>query len=1310
MALRRRPRLPDDITPEERERRIAELRERRRRRLRVLAVRGAIGTMALLVLGAVLLYWLLATFGGRDFLLARIAGLLPAGTELTWSRAEGPVSGPLVVHDLRYVQRGCPDVDGEPVAYGDCETPTVLTFTARRVVLDPELTPLVGRRLRLDALDVEQATLDLPVSQESTFELPRWPEVLPRIDLPLALESDAIRVDGLRVTRAGAALIDIASIRGGLDARRGELSVSQLVVESDRGRFSADGSYAPRDHYRTDLTATAVLPAPFPRPRARLGLVARGDLDAMDLAIAGHAPDPLRAQLGLRGERWSLRAGSDALDPSLLSGSGEAGTPIAFSLEADGRGGEADLRGGFRQGELQVVVQPSKLKLHEEVLELRPLVVDAFDGRITANGRGDFSDNPGGDFRFTVGAAGLRFGGNPSAADPQPATPAPVIGVDATLELAGRSEAWTVTGKGAISRGDTQATVALDGHGNRERLALQQLHARMPGGTLEATGELAWAPALAWELQARLAGFDPGYFAPGWTGAVDGRLASTGGRRADGGLDLAVDADELGGQLRGRRLSGQASFAMHGASPTQPRNDFEGAVELVLGDSRLQAEGAMREQLQVDARFSPLDLADLLPDASGRLRGTLRARGPRQAPDISVELDGSGLRWADYTASSLALNGRLPWARGDGELTVRASGIQAGVALDSLRIDARGAVENLRVDAAADSQALGALTLRGSARRAGEAWRGELSALQLSPTRGAVWQLEAPAAFSVEGAAWTLSPSCFVAAGGGSLCAQAQWPRRGLQLEAVQLPLALVSPYLPEREDGRRWTLRGAVDLDGALRPAGRAWQGHLTLRSADGGLRNSERSQRDLLQYRDLQFDASFDHARLEASVSAAINEDGRLAARIATGWDAGSALSGEVRLDTDELTWLELFSPDIVEPVGRLTADLELGGSRAQPALAGQARLSAFSTELPALGIVLEEGDVQLLAQADGSARITGGVRSGEGRLGVEGSLNWRDTSAPLLLQLRGQNVRLANTRDLEVIADPEVEVRYAAGQPLRVTGTVTVPSAMVDFERLDRGVSVSPDVVVLDPADPGRGPATPLQLDLTLAMGEDVRLRGFGLDGTLGGSLRVRAQPGREMQGSGTLEVGGEYSAYGQTLEVTRGRLVFDGPVSDPLLDIRAEREIEAHDVTAGISVTGRASAPQAHVWTDPASDESQALSWLALGRPLSNLSGAEGRQLDAASAALTAGGSMLAGQLGARLGLDDAGVSESRALGGSVLGIGKQLSPRLYLGFGVSLLGTGQVLTLKYLLRRGFDIEIESSTLETRGSINYRHESD
>ncbi|MCW5580522.1 MAG: translocation/assembly module TamB [Luteimonas sp.] len=1307
MAFRRKPRVPDDITPEEREARIAGLRERRRRRMRVLAVRSAIGVAALVVLGAVLLYWLLATFGGRDFLLARIAAVLPAGTELTWSGAEGPASGPLTMHDVRYVQRGCPDVNGEPVPYGQCTKPAVLTFTAKRIVLDPEITPLIGRRLRLDALDVEGATLDLPQS-DKPFEMPTWPEVLPRIDLPMSLQADVIRVDGLRITDSGAPVIDIATIRGGIDARQGALVVKQVAVDSDRGRFTVDGRYAPGDRYRTDLTASALLPAPFPRPRPRVGVVARGNLDSMDVAIAGHVPDPLRAHLTLRGKQWTLRANSTALDPGLLAGSGEPGTPIAFSLAADGRGGAASLQGEFTRGALHAVLQPSKVTLADQVLDVQPLVVDVFDGRITANGHGDFRQPRDATFKLAVNARGLRFGGDPAAASPEPAEPAPVIGVDADFGIAGRSDAWAATGKTTIERDGLDAIVDFDGRGDLEKMALKTLRATMPTGTLDATGEVGWSPALRWDIDATLAGFDPGYFAPGWNGAVDGRLASTGATRDDGGLSLQVDATGLGGSLRGRRLGGQASFAMIGPATGQTRTDYEGEAALTLGGSRIDAKGSLREAVDLDATFAPLDLADLLPDAAGTLRGTLQAEGPRNAPDVAADLTGEGLRWGGYAAASLRAQGRLPWSRGGGALVFDGSGIEAGVALDQVHVEARGAVENLQLDAQARSGAMGSVALQGTALRRGANWSGELSSLQLAPARGAAWRLQSPARYAQDGSRWTLSRSCFAASDDGSLCADADWPRRGIGVNGDRLPLALVTPYLPEREDGRPWTLHGEIDLEGQLRPAGKAWQGHFGVRSAEGGLRNSARSRRDIIGYRDLRLDADFTPARIEATLATALGENGHVHARVATGWDATSPLSGQIDAETDQLIWAELFSRDIVEPTGRLAANLSLGGTRNAPSLGGQARLSDFSTEVPSLGIVFEQGDVRLQAQPDGGARIAGSMRSGEGTLVIDGSLNWRDASAPLLLRLTGENVLASDTRDQRIVAHPDIEVRYAARQPLSVSGTVTMPSAMFDLERLDQGVSASPDVVVLDPADPGNTGASPLLLDLTLAMGEDVKLRGFGLDGTLGGSMRVRAQPGREMTGSGTLEVGGRYTAYGQKLEVTRGRLTFNGPVSDPLLDIRAERRIEAQGITAGITVTGRASAPEAHVWTDPATDDSQALSYLALGRPLSNLSRSEGQQLDAASAALVAGGSMLAGQLGAQIGLDSAGVSDSRALGGSVLGIGKQLSPRLYVGFGVSLLGTGQVLTLKYLLRKGFDIEIESSTLESRGSINYRRE--
>ncbi len=367
----------------------------------------------------------------------------------------------------------------------------------------------------------------------------------------------------------------------------------------------------------------------------------------------------------------------------------------------------------------------------------------------------------------------------------------------------------------------------------------------------------------------------------------------------------------------------------------------------------------------------------------------------------------------------------------------------------------------------------------------------------------------------------------------------------------------------------------------------------------------------------------------------------------------------------------------------------------------------MTGFSTEIPSLAIVLENGDVRMDALPDGTARIAGSVRSGEGTLNVDGSLNWRDTDAPLLLTLTGQNVLVSDTRDLHAVASPDLQVRYAAGQPITVTGTVTVPSARIDLERLDQGVSTSPDVVVLDPEDPEATGASPLDLDLTLVLGDDVKLNGFGLEGGLGGRMRVRSHPGREMTANGQLQVHGRYKAYGQKLDITRGELTWSGgPVSDPILNVRAERVVG--DVTAGVDIRGRASAPTAEVWSDPASSQSEALAYLTLGRPLASASSDESRQVNAASAALSAGGSLIASQLGAKLGLDDAGVSESRALGGSVLGVGKHLSPRLYVGYGVSLLGTGQVLMLKYLLRKGFDVQIESSTIENRASINWRKE--
>ena len=268
--------LPADASGEQREVRIAELRQLRRTRRRTLALRGGIATLAMAAGVALLLYWLLMTIGGRDLLLRELVARLPAGTELTWDTAEGPASGPMVLRGVHFSVPRQRDPDCVATTRTRCAMGRIV-LDAEQVTLDPSLRPLLGRTLRLDTLDIAGATLDLPRS-DKPFELPRWPEVLPQVELPLALRAGAIRIDGLKVVQEGEPLIDIRSARGGLDAAPGSLHIERLAVDSDRGRFTLHGDYIPRRNFRSDLRATALLPAPAGRTAPRFGLISRGAL------------------------------------------------------------------------------------------------------------------------------------------------------------------------------------------------------------------------------------------------------------------------------------------------------------------------------------------------------------------------------------------------------------------------------------------------------------------------------------------------------------------------------------------------------------------------------------------------------------------------------------------------------------------------------------------------------------------------------------------------------------------------------------------------------------------------------------------------------------------------------------------------------------------------------------------------------------------------------------------------------------------------------------------------------------------------
>ena len=1279
---RRQPKIDPSLTPEEREEFIKELRAKRRRRMRWLAIRSSIG-MALLVVAVVaLLYWLFTTVGGRNALLAQIVARLPADATLTWEKAEGPAKGPLILYGVKF-------------EYKDTH------FDAKRVMLDPTLRPFLGRTVRMDRVEISDANLNIPKS-DKPFELPSWPDSLPQINPPLTVDLGTVDIKRLNVAQTNTHWATVRYATLGMKASRGRLHVEQMQADTDRGLFKLHGDYEPRNDYKMSLVGSAYIPNAAGEGPGRIGFTASGDLALMNIIVRGAAPKPINAHLSLidkKNPRWTLVANTEGFDIGAITGN-KQGVPLKLNVDIAGVKGNADIRRAhYEQGDFKINVLPSKVALNEKVLEAKPLVVEVFGGRAIVNGKGDFRDPQNGRINFAVNARNLSWGGTGGTAK---------VMADGDFGIAGTTGLWAAKGNARLARAGQKANVDFDATGNMKAATVRGLTARMPEGTLNATGKVGWDPKISWNLDTRLAGFDPSYFLPDWKGALHGNIKTIGGVRPDGGLNMSFDAPTLGGSLRGRPLSGRAHVEYRGAANIRQVDVWSGDVALNSGASRLIAKGTIGSTLDVDAQFLPVNLNDFLPSASGVLRGTLQLNGPRTTPNIVADLDGNGLKWGQYTASTLHAKGSLPWRGNNGVLFVEGTGLNVGLPLKTVRLNARGAFENLTFDGEG-SGAFGNVALRGTALKNGNTWSGAMNTFRIDPPKGAAWTLNAPTRWVWDGVAGGLTNACLSSSAGGSLCATGNWPRSGFDFNGRNLPLSLALPYLPMRADGTPYDFHGNIDVTGNVRPVAGSWRGTAQIRSAAGGMKFKSGETKDTLFYNNLTMNGTFSPDGFDATFATRLNNQGDIRGNVKSGWSTFSPLSGNVLVDTNDLTLLELLSPDIVDPKGHLVGNIQLGGTLSAPRLGGNASLTGFSTEIPSLATALTNGDIRMTANADGTARITGSARMGEGTLNVSGTFGWSNLNSPLVMNVTGKNVLISDTRDLYAVADPNVQVKFQPGQPITVTGRVFIPEAKIDLERLDKGYSSSDDVVILDPADPKYQRNSALDLNLELALGDNVNLSGFGLTGVVDGSMRVRARPGREMTATGRLNIDGKYTIYGQRLDITRGRLTWSGnSVSNPSLDIRAEREVG--DVTAGVDITGRASAPKASVWTNPATSQSEALAYLALGHSLSSASRNDIRQLNAASAALSAGGSLLASQLGARIGLDSAGVTDNRTLGGAVFGVGKYLSPRLYVSYGVSLLGTGQVLTLKYLVRKGIDVEVEQSNIETKASANWRWERD
>jgi len=430
-----------------------------------------------------------------------------------------------------------------------------------------------------------------------------------------------------------------------------------------------------------------------------------------------------------------------------------------------------------------------------------------------------------------------------------------------------------------------------------------------------------------------------------------------------------------------------------------------------------------------------------------------------------------------------------------------------------------------------------------------------------------------------------------------------------------------------------------------------------------------------------------------------------------------AQQSLDGHVGIHVSNLRLLEIFTTEVVNPKGTMNGDFNLAGTVAQPAVSGQANLTDFSAEIPGLGLKLGQGRVTIGTTDAQHFRVDGTLHSGDGNVVLAGNVAL-GADAQSVLTVKGSQFKAVDIPAAKVAISPDLAVRHD-DKGLDITGSVTLDSADVNLDKLPGAgaTKASPDVVVVDEKQQEQAASQmPISATVTVKLGNKAHLVGMGLDGKLHGQLVVSERPGRATTGQGQIDVEGTYKAYGQNLQIDRGQLLFAStPIDNPGLNIRAIRKLNPNATIddgqqVGLNIAGTAQRPVLTVFSQPPMEQSDALAYLVTGKPLSQVKGGEGNMVGAAAQALgSATGNLLAKSIGARLGVDDIGVSSNDALnGGSAFTVGKYLSPRLYISYGVGLFDPGQVITLRYHFNAHWNFEAQSATDFNRASLNYRIE--
>lgn len=840
------------------------------------------------------------------------------------------------------------------------------------------------------------------------------------------------------------------------------------------------------------------------------------------------------------------------------------------------------------------------------------------------------------------------------------------------------------------------ADIVIRGKGSEVASHLTDFSILSNVGRVQIDGQANWEKNVRFAAALNLSGLNTKEVLPQTPLTVDGSFVIW-GERQNGRWKAKLQDLTVLGELRGQSLALTGAVESHG-------NGIVEAPELyfAVGNNTFEFSGKADfakdiPELDFKTKIDAPDFGLVDPNLLGSVKGTLAVTGTTRLPVINADLTARNIDYFGTTLKRGHLTGRMR-SRDvvSGRLTLQLTDFKTqGVDMRKATIELRGNElrHNLTVHTEGTPVSVDAKISCIYERMLGN-WAGALAELKVKTAYGPV-TLEKPMrlAYVPDLNRANVSKAC-LAHTHARLCLENDLKidltnRSDLRI-LIGLPkfdLAFIKQYFPGRfvADG---IIKANADV---TLPAGLSElpRGRVTVRAQD----ISTKYRMDLSDLK-VGFNSvhlSFANAKdsIEGNWKIDIKDNGDIEGSLRMSDLFNSrTVDGTLKFVAVDATLVNSFLSPGESAEGQWFGNLRFAGTLEEPLIYGRTGLFNAKLDSTKLPFEMLPSDIKLTFNGN-SSTLEGHLKTPQGEVALNGSADWRTIGeGKAIVTTKGSNLRVTLPPDIEFDLTTDVTCE-ASSDLIKLDGAISIPWAKVSVSKLPASaVDVSDDVVRLDrprAKKKAAGKPIPIESNLRIHIGDDVRVEAMGLKARLTGNLNV-------IQDNGTLGLTGQISvpsgsfkAYGQDLLVRRGEFHFVGAVANPLLDLEAIRNPDrtADDVIAGIRVTGSVDSPQVAVFTDPVKSETEALSYLIRGEGLDPSGDSDNTMITSALINLgLSQGSHVFESLGDAVGISGLGFETEGVGDSSQLVVSGYVLPGLKVKYGVGIFDSLATLTLRY----------------------------